>query len=209
MDASLLENLLHNSERSVSAWNTVIPYLKTKQIPPELLFDNITYLITSRCKAETSQLYNLMAEQFEEEADANTGEIPVFWLGYPLWYHDDRYLSEELKEFRVAGSNYIIWWSLDYAGDNVYEKLFSAYNYTFLNLSQRSRNERLSNTIQESGAVCAVTLHNKSCKCDFVSARNINIPQVELEIDMIDRTFLNKEKARAQLELLKETVCTG
>jgi hypothetical protein len=118
-------------------------------------------------------------------------------------------LSEELGGFRITGSNYITWWNLDYSGTDAFEKLFSAYNYTFLNLSQESRNERLQTTIQKSGAVCAVTLHNKSCKCDFVSARNIKLPQVELEIDMIDRTFLNKEKARTQLELLRETVCTG
>ena len=62
--------------------------------------------------------------------------------------------------------------------------------------------------MKRSGAKCAVVLHNKSCKCDFVSARNIALPQAELEIDMIDRNYLDMKRAMEQLELLKETVCT-
>jgi hypothetical protein len=110
--------------------------------------------------------------------------------------------------FRITGSNYITWWSLDYSGDDCYEKLFRAYNYTFLNLSQQTRTERLRESISRSGAVCTVTLHNKSCKCDFVSASEIGIPQAEIEIDMIDRTFLDTEKAGMQIALLKDMVCS-
>jgi hypothetical protein len=114
-----------------------------------------------------------------------------------------------MQDFRIVCSNYITWWSLDYSGGGCFEMLFNAYNYTFLNLSQCTRNERLVKTIRESGAECTVTLHNKSCKCDFVSAKDIDIPQAEVDMDMIDRTFLNTEKARAQIRLLKDTVCTG
>ena len=89
------------------------------------------------------------------------------------------------------------------------EQLFSAYNYTFLNLKQETKDTRLSEDIRRSGAVGAVTLHNKSCKCDFVSARNVPIPQAELEIDMIDRTFLDEGRARRQMEALLESVCAG
>ena len=74
---------------------------------------------------------------------------------------------------------------------------------------QASRDKRLSELIKTSGAKCAIVLHNKSCKCDFVSARNIELPQAELDIDMIDRKYLNLDKARGQVELLKETVCTA
>ena len=147
-------------------------------------------------------------EDSAAEDNAEDGRIPLFWLGYPLWYHRDRYLSELLGDFRIVGSNYVTWWSLDYTGSDVYEKLFSAYNYTFLNLSQPGRGGKLAALVRDSGAVCAVTLRNKSCKCDFVSARNVGIPQAEIEIDMIDRTWLNMEKAKAQIALLKETVCT-
>ena len=51
-------------------------------------------------------------------------------------------------------------------------------------------------------------MKNKSCKCDFVSARNIGLPQVEIEIDMIDRNYLDVEKAKARMEIFKETVCS-
>ena len=81
-------------------------------------------------------------------------------------------------------------------------------NYTFLNLSQKSRNQKLNDIVNESGAKSAVVLHNKSCKCDFVSARDINIPKVELEIDMVDRTILNVDNARKKINLLKEILCT-
>ena len=149
-----------------------------------------------------------MLEDVLAKPVAEENKIPAFWLGYPLWYHEDRYLSEQLNDFRIVGSNYITWWSLNYSGDNPFEKLFNAYNFTFLNLSQETRNRRLKDLIAKSGAKCAITLHNKSCKCDFVSGRNVGIPQVELEIDMIDRNFLNENKSRSQVELLKELVCT-
>lgn len=208
LDVEKLGELIRNSKESVAAWNDVVSYLRTKDIKPTALFDDISFLITARCKPETSEMYRMMADAMKEKADADMGKLPVFWLGYPLWYHNDRYLTEYLGDTRVVGANYVTWWSLDYKGNDVYEHLFAAYNYTFLNLSQDSRNKRLSSQIKESGAKCAVVLHNKSCKCDFVSARNVAVPQAELEIDMIDRNYLDLEKARKQIKLLKEMVCT-
>ena len=208
LETGRLEELVRNSEESVWAWNDVIRCLPEKNLRPTALFDDINFLITARCKPETSELYAMMAEEMRGKDNAEDGRIPLFWLGYPLWYHRDRYLSELLGDFRIVGSNYVTWWSLDYTGSDVYEKLFSAYNYTFLNLSQPGRDRKLAALVRDSGAVCAVTLRNKSCKCDFVSARNVGIPQAEIEIDMIDRTWLNMEKAKAQIALLKETVCT-
>jgi benzoyl-CoA reductase/2-hydroxyglutaryl-CoA dehydratase subunit BcrC/BadD/HgdB len=207
LDMTYLAELISNSERSVASWNKLIRHLKTKEIKPTMLFDDITYLITNRCNTQTSELYEMMEAEIEGKPDVVSNDIPIFWLGYPLWYHSQRYLSEAMDGFRIAGSNYITWWSLDYSGDDVFEKLYHAYNFTFLNLSQERRNKELKQLIDESGATCAITLHNKSCKCDFVSARNIDVPQAELEIDMIDREFLDVEKAKKKVELLKETVC--
>lgn len=208
LDESVLAHFIENSEQSVAWWKKVAEALPKKEIKPTALFDDISYLITARCNPDTAELYKAVCEEVEVLPEADKSLIPLFWLGYPLWYHADRYLSECLDGFRICGSNYITWWSLDYSGNDVYEKLFSAYNYTFLNLSQKTRTERLTKLIKDSGAVCAVTLHNKSCKCDFVSAKDIGIPQAELEIDMIDRGFLSLEKAKKQIDLLKETVCT-
>lgn len=207
LDARRLDECIENSVKSVAAWNKVVSFLSIKQIEPTSLFDDINFLITARCKAETSEIYQMMATSFAEKMDAEKDSIPIFWLGYPLWYHPDRYLKEYLNGFRVVGSNYVTWWSLDYSGRDALEKLFSAYNYTFLNLMQKSRDARLKKIIENSGAKGAIVLHNKSCKCDFVSARNINIPQVELEIDMIDRTYLNVNKAQSMIDLLRETLC--
>ncbi len=206
MDYSVLDQLIENSIGSVSAWKKVIAYMRTKCLKPTIFFDDISYLITSRCKPETARFYELMALDLSSLDDAENNLPPVFWLGYPLWYHQDRYLSELLDDFKIVGSNYLTWWNLDYSGKDCYEKLFNAYNYTFLNLSQETRTRRLTENIRNSGAVCAVTLHNKSCKCDFVSARNIDIPQAELEIDMIDRNFLDIEKAKRQISFLKDAV---
>ena len=208
LDESKLAANIDASVRSVNAWNRVISFLSSKEVKATTLFDDINFLITARCKPDTSELYTLMADEIRDAPDAADDGIPLFWLGYPLWYHKDRYLSELLDGFRITGSNYITWWSLDYSGNSPYEQLFSAYNYTFLNLSQAGRDRRLSGLIRESGARCAVVLHNKSCKCDFVSARNVGIPQAEIEIDMIDRNYLNIDRAKAQLALLKETVCS-
>lgn len=208
LDLDKLSELISNSQRSVNAWNKVIAYLKVKDIKPTILFDDINFLITARCKSDTSIMYEMMADALMEKSDSDPQKTPVFWLGYPLWYHNDRYLIEYLEDCHVVGSNYITWWNLDYSGDSIFEQLFNAYNYTFLNLSQQSRDKKLRELIQESGAKCAVVLHNKSCKCDFVSARNIELPQVELDIDMIDRNYLDLDKAKKQIDLLKETVCT-
>ncbi len=209
LDMAKLDELLENSRQSVAAWNNVITYFKTKEIEPTLLFDSINFLITARCKPETREVYEMLAEEIGMGPDAKEDRIPLFWLGYPLWYHPDRYLREFLDGFRVVGSNYITWWSLDYAGGDAFERLFRAYNYTFLNLAQKSRDERLAALIRDSGAKGAVVLHNKSCKCDFVSARNVSIPQAELDIDMIDRTYLDTEKTRRTIGLLKETICSA
>ena len=214
LDEAKLEELINNSRNSVEAWNSFISYIPVKEIDPAMFFDGINFLITARCKQETAQLYSMLAKETETEKDAKNAKdayenlIPLFWLGYPLWYHENRYMKDLLADFRVVGSNYVTWWSLDYSGSNVYEQLFSAYNYTFLNLKQESRDKRLKKLIENSGAKCAIVLHNKSCKCDFVSAKNIDIPQAELEIDMIDRTYLDVEKAKRLIQLMKDTVCS-
>ena len=106
------------------------------------------------------------------------------------------------------GSNYITWWNLDYSGSNIWESLFNAYNYTFLNLKQSTKTKRLEKLIKESGAVAAISLRNKSCKCDYVSAKNVGIPQIELEMDMIDRTYLDVDAAKRKMEPLKETLAS-
>lgn len=209
IDDSVLAELIDNSRKSVEEWKNIISFLPKKDVKTTIFFDDINFLITARCKPDTSEMYSMMAEDMGTKDDVSDDKIPIFWLGYPLWYHQDRYLAEYLSDCRIVGSNYVTWWNLDYSGDDSYEALFSAYNYTFLNLKQESRDKKLSKLIKESGAKCAVVLHNKSCKCDFVSARNVDLPQAELEIDMIDRAYLNLDKARKQIELLKETVCTA
>lgn len=209
LDEKVLEQLIMNSRKSVENWNRLTEYLPVKEMQPTLLFDAISFLITSRCKETTAELYALMKQELEELPGKDETKVPLFWLGYPLWYHSERYMSELLDGFRISGSNYIMWWNLDYSGSSVMEQLFQAYNYTFLNLTQKSRDERLTRWIAISEAKGAITLHNKSCKCDFVSARNVGLPQVELEIDMIDRTFVDETKAKRQIDLLKENLCTG
>lgn len=203
-----VEELIEVSCLSVSAWKEASAWLAKKDIKPTTLFDNINYLITARCKPETSEMYKLFSEAMKKEEDITNDKIPVFWLGYPLWYHRKRYFEESMSAFQVVGSNYLTWWSLSYEGENVWVKLFNAYNYTFLNLTQESRDAKLKDLIHNSGAKGAIVVHNKSCKCDFVSAKNIDIPQAEVEIDMIDRTFADAEKIEMVLSLLKDAICT-
>lgn len=202
-----LAEIIENSEKSISQWNRILAAMKNHDISPTSMFDDISFLITSRCRQETGELYKIMADKYESSPEAVSEKIPLFWLGYPLWYHPDRYFSEYLGDFRLVGSNYLTWWSLDYSGRDNFEKLFNAYNFTFLNMDQTARNKILSKHIRASGAKCAVTLINKSCKCDFVSAKNIEIPQAELEIDMIDRTFADEAQIKEKIKLLREIVC--
>lgn len=208
LDTARLVQLLKNSQRSVEAWKRVIELLSTREIDVTLLFDSISHLITSRCKPETAELYTIMEQEFLSQPETDSSKIPLFWLGYPLWYHAKRYLQELLENCRICGSNYITWWSLDYLGETPMEQMFYAYNYTFLNLRPETKRDLLQACITRAGAVGAISLHNKSCKCDFVSARHIDIPQAELEIDMIDRNFLNPDRARHQIEVLLENLCT-
>lgn len=208
LDMDRLSRLIQNSENSVAAWQRITAIFPKRDISPTLLFDGISHLITSRCKAETSELYTAMAEEYSELPEADGSKPALFWLGYPLWYHARRYLPELLEGCRISGSNYITWWSLAYLGDSPLEKLFHAYNYTFLNLKPETKRARLAACIEQSGALGAITLHNKSCKCDFVSARHIDIPQVELEIDMIDREFLDIGRAKRKIDVLLESICT-
>lgn len=209
LDMDLLARLIKNSENSVAAWGRVVDLLFKRDVSPTMLFDGISHLITSRCKPETAELYAAMEQELSGLPVAGEDKPTLFWLGYPLWYHAKRYLPELLENCRISGSNYITWWSLDYIGDTPMEQLFHAYNDTFLNLKPETKRARLAACIRQSGAVGAISLHNKSCKCDFVSARHIDIPQAELEIDMIDRNFLNVERAKKQIDVLLESVCTG
>ncbi|MDR2044988.1 MAG: 2-hydroxyacyl-CoA dehydratase family protein [Clostridium sp.] len=206
LDSARLSELLDHSERSVAAWNKIVELFPAHDIPPKLLFDGISFLIHSRCKPETAELYELQGQELAEFTPADFSKPGLFWLGYPLWYHSERYLSEILEKVRICGSNYITWWSLDYSGKEPFERLYHAYAYTFLNLTQKSKQARLTETIRKSGAVGMITLHNKSCKCDFVSARSVGLPQAEIEMDMIDREFIDLGKAKRQIERLLESI---
>lgn len=209
LDMDRLARTIENSRESVAAWRGVLELFPKRDIAPTVLFDGISYLITSRCKPETAELYRALREELSELPEADSSKPALFWLGYPLWYHARRYLPELLGDCRISGSNYITWWSLDYIGDTPLEKLFHAYNYTFLNLKPETKRARLTACIEQSGALGAVSLHNKSCKCDFVSAMYTGIPKAELEIDMIDRNFLDLGRARRQVDALLESLCPG
>ena len=161
LDPAALEEIISCSSRSVAGWKRVTRTLAAHDINPTSMFDDISFLITSRCRPETAELYNIMADEYEALPESQSTDIRTFWLGYPLWYHPDRYFSEYLEGFRITGSNYITWWDLDYSGEDSFEKLYNAYNFTFLNLDQRSRDKRLAEAIAASGAVCAVSLKNK------------------------------------------------
>ena len=207
IDYTSLDKLLDNSHRSVEAWNRVIAMLPERNLPLTILFDSISFLINSRCKPETEELYQLQADEFVSFLLPDASKPSIFWLGYPLWYHSKRFLSELLDNVRICGSNYITWWSLDYFGNNPFERLYKAYNFTFLNLSEQTKNRLLSEYITKSGAIGAISLRNKSCKCDFVSAKNVGLPQAEIEIDMIDREFLDILKAERSIAQLLESLC--
>lgn len=209
LDVERLGEVIENSRASVEVWRRVTALFAMKDIPPTMLFDGISHLITSRCKPGTALLYSAMEQELAEMPGADLGKPALFWLGYPLWYHAKRYLPELLGNCRISGSNYITWWSLDYLGDTPLEQLFCAYNNTFLNLTPETKRIRLTECIRQSGAVGAIALRNKSCKCDFVSAWHIGIPQAELEIDMIDRNFLDVSRAKRQIEVLLESICTA
>jgi len=209
LDVERLGEVIENSRASVEVWRRVTALFAMKDIPPTMLFDGISHLITSRCKPETALLYSAMEQELAEMPGADLGKPALFWLGYPLWYHAKRYLPELLGNCRISGSNYITWWSLDYLGDTPLEQLFCAYNNTFLNLTPETKRIRLTECIRQSGAVGAIALRNKSCKCDFVSAWHNGIPQAELEIDMIDRNFLDVSRAKRQIEVLLESICTA
>ena len=206
LDLDTLKETIKRSQASVAAWKRVIACFKDKDIPPTLLFDNINFLITARCKEDTATIYNLMADELEQSPDKDPSLIPMFWIGYPLWYHPDRYLSEVTEGFAITGSNYINWWNLDYSGLDVWDSLFNAYNYTFLNLKQETKTARLQALIEASGAKCAISCRNKSCKCDFVSAKDVGIVQTELEIDMIDRGYLDLNRAKNLVAVMKESL---
>ena len=206
LDMDDLKAAIGRSKASVEAWKRVISCFKDKDIPPTLLFDNINFLITARCKEDTATIYNLMADELAQSPDKDPSLTPLFWIGYPLWYHPDRYLSEVTECFAIVGSNYINWWNLDYSGSDVWESLFNAYNYTFLNLKQETKTARLQALIESSGAKCAISCRNKSCKCDFVSAKDVGIVQTELEIDMIDREFLDLDRAKSLVAVMKESL---
>ena len=208
MNEKLLTELIANSQASVDAWNRIVDLFPRYEILPTTLFDAISFLITARCRPETAVLYDMMAEELSDLPLTDTTKPALFWLGYPLWYHPKRYFAELLEDCRIVGANYITWWSLEYTGSTPWEQLFYAYNNTFLNLTPKTKRERLKACIEKSGAKGAIVLRNKSCKCDFVSARQINIPQAELDIDMIDRNFADAERAKHQLELLRESICT-
>lgn len=208
IDFDKLEQLIQNSRNSIKEWNKIIEKLPLYEIKPTELFDGISFLITARCKPETAELYALMNDDLSSRPLADKNLLPIFWAGYPLWYHADRYLSEIMDGCRIVGSNYVTWWNIDYSGKEVMECLFQAYNYTFLNLKQETKTQRLVSCIEKSKATGVISLHNKSCKCDFVSAKNVSLPQIELEIDMIDRNYLDIEKAKKQMAILKEMRCT-
>ena len=209
LDMEVLLEFIDNSVSCTEVWKEILKVRREKNLPITPLFDDISFLITSRSKPETGELYRVMLEGIkdEENGDSEDNRIKAFWTGYPLWYHPNRYFDGALENIRITGSNYVTWWILDYSGDDAYEKLFNAYNYTFLNLSQNTRNTKLKTLIEASGAVCTITLHNKSCKCDYISARNIELPQAEIEMDMVDREFLKIDGAELRIDILRENLC--
>ncbi|GHT55144.1 2-hydroxyglutaryl-CoA dehydratase [Spirochaetia bacterium] len=194
LDLERLSQLINTSRKNIHLWKKITALLADHDMSVSALFDRISPLIVARCLPVTSSFFTLLAEDYDKtERDPYVKKL--YWLGYPFWYQGGRVLPE--TESQVVGADYLSWWNLNYDGDDVWEQLYNAYNFTFLNLTAKSKNKILLEDIHRSRAQALIINHNKSCKRDFSTFYNEYndysvLPYLAIESDMIDRNYLNK-----------------
>lgn len=94
----------------------------------------------------------------------------------PLASYPDKVILSTIMEGNWQ-ADFGKWLNDNFYSHTKFERLFRAYNYTFLNMTQQTKRKWLGMCLEQSGAVGTVTLHNKSCKCDFVSANSVGLPR--------------------------------
>jgi benzoyl-CoA reductase/2-hydroxyglutaryl-CoA dehydratase subunit BcrC/BadD/HgdB len=201
LDIEHLSSLIDTSRKNISLWKKITSLLPDYDISAGSLFDRISPLILARCLPETTLFFTLLAEECAEiKRDANTNRL--YWLGYPFWYPGGRVLPE--LDSLIVGGDYLSWWNLRYDGEDVWERLYNAYNFTFLNLTAGSKTKMILEDIKNTRAQAMVINHNKSCKRDFSTLYNEYsvLPYTIIESDMIDRNYLNKSAVQERINTL-------
>jgi benzoyl-CoA reductase/2-hydroxyglutaryl-CoA dehydratase subunit BcrC/BadD/HgdB len=105
---------------------------------------------------------------------------------------------------QIVGSNYASWWNLDYGGDNVWDMLYHAYNFTVLNLTGKTRSKLINDDLERTKADGVIINRNKSCKRDFFSLNEFksSLPCAVIESDMIDAGFIDMQTANDRINIL-------
>jgi benzoyl-CoA reductase/2-hydroxyglutaryl-CoA dehydratase subunit BcrC/BadD/HgdB len=202
LDEERLAQIIAVSRENVSLWGGIVDLLPQYDIPAGVLFDDISPLIIARCRAETSELFKLLREEFIGYAPRQGTAKRIYWAGYPFWHNRDRCLA--IDGMNIVGANYIRWWNLDYSGSTVWEMLYNAYNFTVLNRGRETRTMMITDDIRRVKAEGIIINRNKSCKRDFTSLPEADcpVPCVSIESDMIDRTYMDIAAAKERMAVL-------
>jgi benzoyl-CoA reductase/2-hydroxyglutaryl-CoA dehydratase subunit BcrC/BadD/HgdB len=210
-DGTKLERLytaLEQSAQNCSNWNRVRQLFSEHELPVDALFDDISPLVLARCRPETNDYLRLLADE-AAGTQCRKDSRRVYWLGYPFWFRGVRVLADVAP--LISGADYLSWWNLDYSGADWRERLYNAYNFTFLNLKPETKTARINADIIRCGARGLVINRNKSCKRDFATyvctfPPNHALPCMTLESDMIDSTQLNRDGLTERVETFIETL---
>ena len=201
LDEKKLLEILSISKENVSLWKYILELFPKHEIMTRVLSDYISPLILARSRPETGNFYRILSEELVSYPQRGNKKR-IYWAGYPLWYDAQRYLTVE--GMQIVGSNYASWWNLDYGGDNVWDMLYHAYNFTVLNLTGITRSKLINDDLVNSKADGVIINRNKSCKRDFFSLNEFNssLPCAVIESDMIDAGFIDMQTAIDRINIL-------
>jgi benzoyl-CoA reductase/2-hydroxyglutaryl-CoA dehydratase subunit BcrC/BadD/HgdB len=206
LDINRLSFVIDTSQENVILWKNIVALLPDYNVSIGSLFDRISPLILARCFSETKQFFTLLTEDCYGETKRDPECKRIYWLGYPFWYQRERILPG--LEAHIVGANYLSWWNMRYDGEDVWERLYNAYNFTFLNLNAQSKSKIILDDIHRVNAKALIINHNKSCKRDFSTFYNeyMMFPTTIIESDMIDRNYLNIAVAQERINTLLSTI---
>lgn len=201
LDEKKLSEIIDVSKDNVSLWQCILELFPKHDLSPRILFDYVSPLILARSRPETGNFYRMLAEELASYPRRGN-ENRIFWVGYPFWYDKQRCLTVE--GMQIVGSNYATWWNLDYRGNNVWDILYHAYNFTLLNLTGKTRSKLINDGLAYTKADGVIINRNKSCKRDFFSLNEFSctLPCAVIESDMIDGSFIDLQTANDRMNSL-------
>jgi benzoyl-CoA reductase/2-hydroxyglutaryl-CoA dehydratase subunit BcrC/BadD/HgdB len=218
MEAAKLQEVIFNSSRTSSLWGEMCEgvFKGDLKLSIHSLVNNYFFpVVCARSDPKTVEFLESALNRIPKDQIENNGDYKkIYWWGYPFWFSNDKFPRLTELGGEVVANNYLKWWYIPInTNESPIDSLVKAYSNTYLNQSLEAKITDFERDSERYNIDGVIVLSNSSCKRDSVISKQVvdelidrNIPTVEIEGDMCDKSKYQEKQALLRIEAFLESI---